>query len=152
MALRHASAQNAAKEAATWNGADWRSFNLIVADPADAFFIRGDSHAALQVQRLQPDLTMTTASDPNDLANPRTARHLPKFQQAPPPEPPDWKSWPSLLADDGGDWSASLNVPARQGFGTTSAALIAIAPGRTEFLTASGRPGSVPFERVRLGE
>jgi hypothetical protein len=150
MALAHDSATAAATTAATWNGGDWRSFNLVIADPTDAYFIRGTGEGPVQVTRLPPGLSMVTASDPNDTANPRVARHLPAFESAPVPEPPDWGAWPGLLASSEGDWSQTLNVPPRGGFGTASSALIGIRPGRTVFQFAAGPPGQAAFKQVVL--
>jgi len=145
MALRHPPAAQAAAEAATWDAGAWRSFNLIVADPVHAYFIRGLGQGAAQVTWLPEGLSMVTATDPNDGTHPRVARHLPRFQQAETPNPPDWKDWPNLLADNGGDWDQALNVPPRQGFGTASAALIAIRPERTEYMFTEGPPGQTAF-------
>jgi hypothetical protein len=150
LALRHATAQQAAHDAAAWDAGAWRSFNLIVADARDAFFLRGLGEGAVQVVRLPEGLSMITASDPNDMSNPRVARHLPAFRAAEPPAPPDWRDWPNLLADSDGDWAETLNVPPMGGFGTSSAALIAIAGNQMQYLFAAGRPGSQAFRAVGL--
>jgi uncharacterized protein with NRDE domain len=147
-ALRHATAQAAADEAAMWDGGQWRSFNLIVADPAHAFFICGLGHGTVQAIPLRPGLSITTASDPNDPAHPRVARHRAAFQAALPPDPPDWKSWPALLADSEGAWEETLNVPLREGFGTASAALIGLKPDGAIFQFAPGAPGQTEFQAV----
>jgi hypothetical protein len=150
MALRHTTAAHAAAGAQGWDAGAWRSFNLIVADPTHAYFIRGTGAGPAQVTPLPPGLSMITAADPNDTTHPRVARHLPAFQHAEPPDPPDWKTWPTLLADNTGNWDQALNVPPRQGFGTASAALIAIRPGQTEYLCTQGPPGQTAFRRVEV--
>jgi hypothetical protein len=150
MALRHATAASAADDAHTWDAGEWRSFNLIVADARDAYFLRGLGDGAVQVSRLPSGLSMVTASDPNDVSHPRVARHLPAFQAATPPTPPDWRAWPSLLASQAGGWEETLNVPPLNGFGTTSAALIGVAPNRIDYLFAAGRPGSTAFQPVDI--
>ncbi|MFC7539773.1 hypothetical protein ACFQU2_10370 [Siccirubricoccus deserti] len=102
---------------------------------------------------------MVTAHDPNDLSSPRTARHLPRFQAAPPPDPlrGDWAGWEELLAD--GDTSgdetvprgAALRVPPLGGFGTVSASLLALgADGRVIWRFADGPPGAAPFVPVAV--
>jgi hypothetical protein len=146
MALRYETALDAATDAADWDGEGWRSFNLVVADPTHAFFIRGLGEGPILVQPMPPGLSMTTAGDPNDLADPRIARHLPAFQHATPPDPPVWGEWPALLSDSAGAWREALNVPPQNGFGTASSSLIAVKPGEAEFLFTDGQPGSAPFQ------
>jgi len=150
LALRHTTASAAAESLVRLDAGDWRSFNLVVADAADAFLARGLGTGPVAVTRLPAGLSMITASDPNDPAHPRVARHLPRFLAAGTPLPPDWGNWPALLADGGGAWVESLNVPPSQGFGTASAALIGLRPGGGQFLFAAGAPGSAPFTPVVL--
>ncbi|MCP6456953.1 hypothetical protein NL495_27885, partial [Klebsiella pneumoniae] len=73
---------------------------------------------------------MITAHPPNDLASPRTARHLPRFRAALPASgqsgPPDWGAWPALLADSAGAAGEALNVPPLGGFGTICSSLLAL--------------------------
>jgi hypothetical protein len=113
----------------------WRPFNAVVAGPEGAAFLRGRGVGAPDVVPLPAGLHMVTAQDPNDLASPRIARHLPRFRAAPVPDPEtgDWAGWEALLADDG--WEASLAetlfVPPTAGFGTICSSLLAIrADGR----------------------
>jgi len=133
LALAHATASEAATSLAGLNAADWRSFNLIVADTNAAYFIRGLGAGAITATRLPPGLTMIAATDPNDLSHPRIARHLPRFQAAAPPNPPDWGAWPALLADANGPPESALCVPATDGFGTVSSMLVGISEGRKQF-------------------
>jgi hypothetical protein len=151
LALRHTSAREAAASIAALDGAAWRSFNLVIADTQGAFFVRGLGAGPVEMAVLPPGLCMVTASDPNDLTQPRVARHLPRFAAASPPAPPDWGDWPRLLADSEGPWNAALNVPEINGFGTASSALIGVAPGRVSFMFAAGAPGVVAFEPVKEG-
>jgi len=150
LALRHPTAADAAVALAALDGGEWRSFNLVVADAADAFMASGLGAGPVHVIRLPEGLSMVTASDLNDPAHPRVARHLPRFLAAPPPVPPNWGSWPELLADSTGTWAETLNVPPNQGFGTASAALIALRPGGGTFLFAAGPPGTSPFQPIAL--
>jgi len=133
LALAQPTATAAAAALAGLDGGAWRSFNLVVADAAAAFCVRGTGMGAVDVQPLPPGLAMVTASDPNDLANPRVARHLPRFAAAAPPAPPDWGSWPALLADSLGSRAETLHVPPQGGFGTVSSALVAVGAGQTGF-------------------
>ncbi len=149
MALDRGSARAAAAALAGLDGGQYRSFNLVVADAGAGFFVRGLGHGPVGVAALAPGLHMVTASDPDDMDNPRVARHLPAFAAAEPPAPPDWKSWPGLLADSSGVLAETLNVPPTRGFGTASSALLAVGsrggvPERA-FLFAAGAPGVAPL-------
>jgi len=132
LALRHPTAAAASEALAGLSAAGWRSFNLIVADSRSAYFIRGLGTGVITSTPLPPGLTMIAASDPNDFSHPRIARHYPRFHAAEPPNPPDWGTWPALLADADGPPESALCVPSTNGFGTVSTMLIAIAPVRTE--------------------
>ncbi len=146
MALAHGSAAAAAGALARLDGGAWRSFNLVVADAAGAYVLRGLGAGPVTAQALAPGLHMVTASDPDDAAHPRVARHLPRFAAAPAPAPPDWGAWPGLLADAEGPPRAALNVPPTGGFGTASSALIAAGGALPpEFLFAAGRPDRASF-------
>jgi uncharacterized protein with NRDE domain len=131
LALRHASATAGAATLATLDGADWRSFNLVLADSYTAFFVRGLGAGAIVAHPLPVGISMVTAADPNDLSHPRVARHLPRFKAAAAPEPPDWGAWPAMLADSEGPLEAALCVPETRGFGTVSSILVGVAPGRS---------------------
>jgi uncharacterized protein with NRDE domain len=148
LALRHPSAGTAAEALATLDAGEWRSFNLVVADAESAYFVRGLGEAAVDVQPLLSGLTMVTAGDPNDTSLPRVARHLPRFEYAEPPNPPDWSTWPALLADDEGPLEAALTVPETRGFGTASAALVAVSPTQRVFMFAARRAGPVNFHTI----
>ena len=146
MALRHGSAASAAGALAGLDGGQFRSFNLIVADAEGAYFVRGAGSGLVHVAAMAPGLHMVTASDPDDASNPRVARHLPVFAAAEPPAPPDWKSWPGLLADSSGALAETLNVPPTRGFGTASSALLALRRGpERHFLFAAAAPGRAPY-------
>jgi uncharacterized protein with NRDE domain len=140
LALRRDDAAAAAAAMADLDAAEWRSFNLVIADSYTAFFVRGLGAGRVTATRLAPGLTMVTSADANDLAHPRVARHLPRFQAAAPPEPPDWGTWPALLADWEGPAEAALHIPPTNGFGTASSMLLALAPGRQDmrFWAADG--------------
>jgi hypothetical protein len=148
LALRHGRAADAAAALAQLNGGDYRSFNLVLADAAGAFVLRGLGHGAIETLALAPGLHMVTASDPDDAADPRVRRHMPKFAIAGAPAPPEWGLWPALLADADGAPREALNVAPTQGFGTASSALLGVGePGR-HFLFAAGAPSLAPFRPV----
>lgn len=157
MAAAESTAADAAHRIAALPAGEWRPFNLVVADAAEAFFLRGLGAGHPEVVPLPAGIAMVTAHDPNDLSSPRTRRHLPRFRAAAPPAPArnDWTSWESLLADDGQDpdtgLASALNVPPTAGFGTVCSSLLALAPGGTAtWRFCAGRPGKAPFRPIDL--
>ena len=152
LALAHATAPAAAAAITALHGRDYRSFNLVLADRQAVWLVRNDDAGQMEARPLPPGLHMTTAHDPDDLASPRVARHLPRFAAAHPPTPPDWRCWPDLLADAAGPRAAALSVPPEHGFGTVCASLLAVpAQGTPTWLFAPGPAGMAPFHPVDAG-
>ena len=165
-ALDHAEASVAAEALSAIEGASYRSFNAVIADRRDAYWVRsagpGDGRgAAVEVMALPVGLSMITAYDRNDKRSPRTRLYLPRFSDARPPDPAsgDWRAWQALLASrlhdaDVGPEGA-MTVVTGGGFGTVSSSLIAL-PGAAlvdeapRWLFADGRPGEAAYERVVL--
>jgi len=157
LAAAQQAAESAAAQIAALDAAEWRPFNMVIADSHAAFFLRGLGAGAPEIVPLSEGVTMVTAHDPNDLASPRTRRHLPHFRAAPPPDPSagDWSSWEALLADSAFDPSTglaeTLNVPPTNGFGTVSASLLALGgDGGRIWRFCPGAPGSAPFGTIAL--
>ena len=151
MALRHASAQEAADAIGQLDAGQWRSFNLVLADRSGAIFMRGTGQGRVASIPLPPGTHVVTAREPNDFSSPRVARNLPRFRAAPAPNPPDWSTWPALLADSTPPSDAAINIPPFSGFGTANSALVAL--GRqTLFLSTRGEPAHSAFEAVALPE
>jgi hypothetical protein len=156
LALDQPDASRAAAALAALPAGEWRPFNLVVADRRSAFFLRGLGAGRPEALPLPPGVSLVTSHDPNDLTSPRTRRHLPRFQAAPPPDPGrgDWAGWEALLADDGFDPAVgvaeTLCVPPRGGFGTVSSSLLALGAGRGACIWrfAGGPPGRAPFHPV----
>ncbi len=163
-ALDHADAADAAWSLGDLDPAAYRSFNLVVADERDAFWLRNRGHDAegIEVMPLPPGLSMLTAYDRNDPVSPRIQRFLPRFEAAPAPDPTagDWSAWQELLAAraDGGDTEeAAMAVVTPGGFGTVSSSLVALPsvearhaspPVKPVWLFADGRPGEAPYRPV----
>ncbi|NQW11640.1 MAG: NRDE family protein [Alphaproteobacteria bacterium] len=158
-ALDHADAADTARAFEAIEPTSYRPFNMIVADSRDAFWIahRGD-HAAITVEPIPEGVSMLTAHDLNDtIGSPRVARYLHRFRAAPSPDPArdDWGAWSMLLgardADPEAGPAGAMTVTSFTGFGTSSAALIALpAPGggRPVFRFAAGRPDHTPFAPI----
>jgi hypothetical protein len=158
MAVEAPSAEAAAARLAALDAGAWRPFNMVVADTAGAWFLRGLGGGRPEPVALPPGISMVTAQDPNDLRSPRTRRHLPRFKAAAPPDPEagDWTAWETRLADDtlGEEGIASaLNVPPVSGFGTVCASLLALgAAGARCWRFCTGRPAPGRFAPIELGE
>jgi hypothetical protein len=149
MALDHPTAAQAAEAISSVDASDWRGFNMVLADRSGAIFIRGLGHGRPQPETLPEGVSMITAYDPNDLASPRTARHLPRFQAAEPSGPDDWGRWRDILADRGGDPAEQINVVARGGFGTVCSSFVSLpASGRSIWRFAPGPPHEAGFQPV----
>ena len=149
MAASHASAEAAAAAIAQENAGEWRGFNLVVADRAGGWFVRGAGHGHPAAFALPPGVSMITAHDPNDMDSPRVARHLPRFQAAAAPSPENWDAWRAILSDRAGAAGEQINVTPRGGFGTVCSSFLAIPrQGDPVWLFAAGAPDRTPFPPV----
>ena len=154
-ALDHPDAVDAAQALARLDPGAYRAFNMVIADNRDAWWLKNDEQR-LTLTELPPGFSMITAMERNDLASPRIARFLPRFEAAPVPDPAtgDWRGWTDLLAERRPERPREgMTVLTDTGYGTVSSALIALpAAGAEErqpvFLFAAGRPGEVPFVPV----
>ncbi len=161
-ALDHADAADAVAALADLDGRAYRSFNMVVADNRDAFWLRSLGATAggrVEVRELPAGLAMLTAHDLDDRVSARTRTYLPRFREAPAPDPRagDWASWETLLAarDHAPDADAgeAMTVVTDFGFGTLSSSLIAL-PGmhlegaRPVYRFAAGRPGEAAYRAV----
>jgi Transport and Golgi organisation 2 len=157
-ALDHAGAAAAAAALAHLDPAAYRSFNLIVADRSDAFWLRHAETGRIAAHPIGPGLSLIAAGDLNDFATPRLAFAVIPFSAAPPPEPElgAWAAWERLL----GDATAHPGMPPEaamrfrtDGFATVSSALLALpaAPSperRPAFRYAQWLPEPLPWRDV----
>jgi uncharacterized protein with NRDE domain len=151
IALEQNSAEAAAAAIDSLDASSWRSFNMVIADRAGAWYIRGLGRGRAAAQALSPGLHMVTAHDPDDPDSPRVARHLPRFRAAIPPESDDWQAWREILADRTDSAAEQINVVPRGGFGTVCSSLVALpAQGTPLWLFIAGPPDEAPFTRVEL--
>ncbi len=160
-ALDHADARAAVEALADLEPAAYRSFNLVIADSSEAFWLRhlGDDAESVVVQPLPPGVSMITAADRNDTKSPRIGWFLPRFKAASPPEPGDgdWSDWQRLLASREHDPAVgpegAMTVALPSGFGTLSSSLIALPshqrPGvRPIWWFADGPPDEAVYEPI----
>jgi len=160
-ALDHADAAAAATALAAIEPRAYRTFNLIVADNREAFWLRhADPSGTLPVNvtAIPAGLAMIAAGDLDD-ATPRIVRYRPLFAAASAPDPGrgDWRGWEELLLDRGGDGAngepAAMRFATTRGFATVSSALIALpAVERPElkpvFRFAAHLPEAAPWRAV----
>jgi hypothetical protein len=131
-ALDHADAVDAAAALVHLDPASYRSFNLIVADNRDAFWLRHAGAGRIEAHPVPDGLSLIAAGDIDELTTPRLALARPRFLAAPPPDPEagDWAAWEALLSDDrppdGMPPEAALRFCTGRGFATVSSALIAL--------------------------
>jgi hypothetical protein len=158
-ALDHADAVDAAAALSHLDPAAYRSFNLIVADNRDGFWLRHRGGGRIEVHPLPDGLSLIAAGDLNELATPRLALAQPRFLAAPPPDPDrdDWNAWEGLLGDDaapaGAPAEAALRFRTPRGFATVSSALIALpaAPSPVQparFRYAGWLPHASPWRNI----
>lgn len=163
-ALDHADAVAAADALSHLDGFNYRSFNMVIADNRDAYWLRSlgpDGDGRVEVAELDEGLSMLTSRDLNDRDSPRIRRFLPRFEAAPAPDPEagDWAGWEALLADQSYEVDAgpgeAMAITSDRGFGTLSSTLIALpAMGRDgvrpimQFCAA--RPGEGRYESVAV--
>ncbi len=158
-ALDHADAVDAAAALTHLDPAAYRSFNLIVADNRDAFWLRHAGTGQIEAHPIKEGLSLIAAHDLDELATPRLALARPRFAAAPPPDPDrdDWSAWQGLLGDDsdppGMPPEAALRFRTPRGYGTVSSALIALparpAPERpAAFRYAGWLPEPSPWRKV----
>jgi hypothetical protein len=160
-ALDHAEARPAAEALAHLDPLAYRSFNLVIADDREAFWLRNLAEAGpgrVELIDLPPGLTMLTAGDRN-----RVRTHFGRVLSAPAPDPErgDWLAWEAILASrlhDAGDGpEAAMTVVTDGGFETVSSSLIALPvrpvglgpqTRRPLWRFAPGRPDETPYEDI----
>lgn len=163
-ALDHADAADAAEALADLDGRSYRSFNLVVADNRDAYWIKSmgePARGAIEVREIPEGLSMLTAFDLNDTASGRVAFHRPRFEAAAAPDVDagDWSTWQKLMASteygDKTDHRDAMRITTDFGFGTLSSSLIALPSvdfndRKPVWLFAGGAPGEAGFAPVDL--
>jgi uncharacterized protein with NRDE domain len=131
-ALDHADAVAAASALTELDPAAYRSFNLILADNRDGFWLRHAGDKKIEAFPLHDGLSLIAAGDIDETETRRLALARPRFEAAAPPDPDrdDWTAWETLLGDPsrppGEPANAALRFDTGRGFATLSSALIAL--------------------------
>ncbi|MEP4379490.1 MAG: NRDE family protein [Alphaproteobacteria bacterium] len=160
-AVDHPDAAVAAEAMADLDGSAYRSFNLIIADNRDAFWIRGTEQPKVEVIEIPPGLHMITSRELDDVDGVRIGRFLPRFRDAAEPdvEAGDWSAWESLLStrlhSSDEDPREAMCIVTDRGYGTVSSALVALPSADRPDVDAiwrfaPGRPDTTPYEHVIL--
>ena len=158
-ALDHADAVTAAEALSHLDPASYRTFNLIVADNRDAFWLRHAEGRRVEVHPIPDGLSLIAAGELNELGTPRLKAAMPRFRDAAPPDPEqgDWAEWQALLSDDtapsGMPEDAALRFRTPRGYGTVSSALLALPAEptperRAVFRYAAWLPQPAPWRDV----
>ena len=173
-ALDHAEAGAAAGALADLHPDAYRPFNLVIADPRDAYWLRHGGDGEIRVYPIPLGLHMITAGELDDAGQPRISRFLPLFRAAAEPDPEcgvdikGWAEWIALLQRrdvapgeaPGEHGVVAMNLDGiqmlGQAFGTVASSLLAVPvyPGfhqRPIFLHADGAPDRARFAAVDLG-
>src|SRR5271154_7102289 len=125
-ALDHADAAAAADALSHLDPDSYRTFNLIVADNRDAFWLRHAETGEIEAHPIKPGLSLIAAGDIDDFSTHRLAFALIPFTPAAPPDPAtgDWASWEALLSAEapppGAPSDAALRFTTPRGFATVS--------------------------------
>lgn len=130
-ALDYADAADAAEALAAIDPRAYRTFNMVVADSRDAFWLRhADDSGKMPVEArpVAAGLSMIASGEMDDPEIPRLVRYRPRFLAAPAPDPAsgEWSAWADLLGEAGGGPERALRFDAGGGFATVSSALLAL--------------------------
>ena len=133
-ALDHNDAAYAREALAEINPSAYRSFNLFIADNRDAWWLRslGPQAKKVEIFDIPEGISMLTAWDLNAENSMRTSFHLPRFLEAPQPDPDsqDWRHWEKLMRStertNGAASGEAMFIQTERGFGTLSTSLIAL--------------------------
>jgi hypothetical protein len=131
-ALDHPDAVAAAEALSHLDPDAYRTFNLIVADNRDAFWLRHADGAGIEVRPIPEGLSLIDSGELNRPNNRRVTLATPRFRDAAPPDPDrdDWADWQALLSNgespSGEPPESALRFTMPHGYGTVSSALIAL--------------------------
>ena len=160
-ACDHAEAREATRALALLEPSSYRSFNMVVADTREAFWIKSDGHFIMTAP-IPDGLSMITSHDLNSTVNSSRIRfHLNRCRRAPDPKPEanNWDVWKILLSsretEPGASFRGAMNVDTDYGFCTVSSSLIALPNADRigvlpQWHYCPGRPDTTPYTTVTL--
>src|ERR1700739_1405259 len=128
-ALDHPDAISAAEALSHLDPAAYRTFNLIIADNRDAFWLRHADGRSIDAWPIPEGLSLIDSGELNRPNNRRVTLATPRFRTAMPPDPDrdDWAEWEALLANiespPGEPPENALRFTMPHGYGTVSSAL-----------------------------
>jgi hypothetical protein len=131
-ALDHPDAVAAAEALSHLDPAAYRTFNLIIADNRDAFWLRHADGRNIDAWPIGEGVSLIDSGELNRPNNRRVTLAAPKFRATAPPDPgrDDWDAWQALLSDGesppGEPPENALRFRTEHGYGTVSSALIAL--------------------------
>jgi len=162
-ALDHPDAVAAAAALSHLDPDAYRTFNLIVADNRDAFWLRHAGGERVEVHPVAEGLSLIAAGELNEPSSRRLELAAPRFRAAAPPDPDrdDWRDWEALLSNSesppGEPAESAMRFRLPHGYGTVSSALIALpVPNAGErkprFRYAQWQPTALPWADVSGGD
>jgi hypothetical protein len=131
-ALDHPDAVAAADALVHLDPAAYRTFNLVIADNRDAFWLRHADGKNIDAWPIPEGLSLIDSGELNRPNNRRVSLATPRFRDATPPDPDtdDWTAWQALLSNaespPGEPPENALRFRTPHGYGTVSSALIAL--------------------------
>jgi hypothetical protein len=158
-ALDHPDAIAAAEALSHLDPAAYRTFNLIVADNRDAFWLRHADGQNIDAWPIQEGVSLIDSGELNRPNTRRATLAIPRFRDAAPPDPDrdDWADWQALLSDGesppGEPPENALRFTTARGYGTVSSALIALprpnaGEQKPRFRYAQWQPTRAPWVEV----
>lgn len=158
-ALDHPDAVAAAEALSHLDPEAYRTFNLIVADNRDGFWLRHAGEQGVDVHPIGEGLSIIASGDINELVHRRLEFAEPQFRAAAPPDPDreDWGEWERLLSNDesppGEPPESALRFRMPHGYGTVSSALIALpepnaGERKPRFRYAQWQPAPAPWAEM----
>ena len=164
-ALDFSEATEAANAMKDLNSNAYKSFNLIVGDNKNLYWIaNSNTRENISVEPIPNGPHMITGYDLNDERSERIKYYLPLFKRADVPEPDleDWKAWRTLLASQelgrSEDSASAMCIERGNNYGTVSSSLIALAspemrqkksqPDQWQF--APGPPNRTEYKQIKF--
>jgi hypothetical protein len=162
-ALDHPDAVAAAEALSHLDPEAYRTFNLIVADNRDGFWLRHAGGGRVDAWPIAEGLSLIDSGELNRPNNRRVEIAAPSFRAASPPDPDreDWGEWERLLSNDesppGEPPESALRFRLPHGYGTVSSALIALpepnaGERKPRFRYAQWQPAPAPWAEMPAPE